>query len=767
MDTAQTLILHGHFYQPPRENPDTGLLPVQETSYPKDNWNVRITDECYSANAYSRYLTYDGRIERICNNYEYISFNFGPTLLHWLRVHREDVYDRILQADAVSAQRLDGCGNAIAQAFNHTILPLDDPSDAELQLTWGLEDFSFHFGRDAEGIWLPETAVNDMVLDTLIRLNMKFIILSPWQAQRLETAPGEWKNLGKHPADFSRSYILSRPAGDIAVFFYHPGLAEGISFGHYLRDADMLYTHMKEIFSSTGASLVHTATDGEIYGHHEPFGDMCLAALIQRIQKDSEISFGNYSWHLKNHTPKLHAELRKGEEGRGTSWSCFHGVSRWYKDCGCSTGGEHGWNQKWRTPLRKGLQHISSEMSDLFEQRTGSLGIEDHFNLRLQYGKVLSGRTGPKEFARTILGDSASDEQCAELMTLLEGEKYRHFMFTSCGWFFSDISGIEPRQNLLYALYGISLYRTWTQDNLVHLLEDMLHSAKSNSKASGRGSAIFRTIADAMLPPGVEAACFFVLNQELTREEERETCYGSYRLIQRERSTLGGEVVEIVHGPTLEKRMYTVVTEFDRVEGLLIHCREEFPENGPFTEISMDMLGSFLCSMLFTWIDRSLERVTDNDIDQIYHDMTYYTGISKQTTYQPDSHFYIANMGTCMRTLNSLFRMGISYQKRNDFDLIQSLLDFIFQRGGSGEKETTNRIISTYLLGLTEELLTTEDEDLFAYVKDLLVLTRDSGFVPDITRLQNAVYQRLTSTKPPPVHLLELALQAGISDTYF
>ncbi len=762
----KTLILHGHFYQPPRETPDTGLLPIQESAYPKDNWNIRITDECYSANAYSRYLTYDGRIEKIRNNYEHLSFNFGPTLLHWIKEYRSDVYRKIIEADKESCRRLDGHGNALAQAYNHTILPLDDPEDARIQVAWGLEDFRHHFGREAEGIWLPETAVNETVLDILIEQQVKFIILSPWQAQRVETAPGKWRDLGKHPAPYREPYLLTRPKGEIAVFFYHPGLAEGISFGHFLRDAEMLYQHLSDIFSHDDTPLLHTATDGEIYGHHEPFGDMCLAALIQRIEQTEDITLGNYGSYLSEHPPKLRAELRHGEEEKGSSWSCFHGVSRWYKDCGCSTGGEAGWNQKWRTPLRKGFEHISRRLVDICKKELASCTSQTYQEITRSYGRVLAGSITPDEFAREILGPDAQETVMKKMLTLLEGDTYRRYMFTSCGWFFSDISGIEPKQNMLFALYAISLFRNHSSDNLAHQLEDLLHSAKSNIKHEGRGSRIIRTLTDSMLEPGVEAACFFVLNRELTHKECYEDRCGTYRLLKLETNSLGGVVVTLEREPNLQQKTFTVVTEFDRVDGLLLHCRQEEPDQGPFQEVSMDLLGSYLNSRLYEWLDQSMERVTDNDLEQIYHDMTYYTGISKQTSYQPGKHFFIANMGTCMRTLNSLFRLGISRQKRNEFDLIQALLDFIFQKGGSDEKETTNRVISGYLLSLTGELLDTDDCGLFSYIKDLLVLSRESGFAPDITRLQNSVYERLQKEDNPCESLKDLAMQAGISSDY-
>jgi len=761
----KTLILHGHFYQPPREHPDTGLIPIQQSAYPKENWNVRITEECYAANAYSRYLTFDGRIEQIINNYEYLSFNFGPTLLHWINEHCPDVYGRIIEADRNSISRL-GHGNAIAQSFNHTILPLDDPADAELQIAWGLEDFSRHFGRDAEGIWLPETAVSTSVIDQLIRWNIKFIILSPWQAQRVETEPGVWKDLGKQPAPYQQPYIISRPQGEITVFFYHAGLAEGISFGHFLRDAETLYSRIQELFSKEAGSLLHTATDGEIYGHHEPFGDMCLAAMIKRSMEDQEISFGNYASYLEANPPSLQAQLKEGEEKKGTSWSCFHGVSRWYKDCGCSTGGEKGWNQKWRTPLRTAMQQLSEKLLETYHAELPKVTDADPRKLLFDYGKVISGETAPQEFCRSILGNETRPEQDAALLKLLEGQRYRHYMFTSCGWFFSDISGIEPKQNLLYALHAAALYRAFTGEPLEEMLEDTLHQAKSNKKKEGRGSKILRSLQSSLLPFGTEAACYFVLNRELAREEDWEARNGDYLLEGMEKSSLGGNIATIRKESMQQSYVCTVVTEFDRNQGMLMHCREESPNDGPFLEISMDMLGSYLCSRLFTWIDRSLERVTDNDLEQIFHDMNYYAAISKQASYQPEDHFFIANMGTCMRTLSSLFRLGVVRHQRDDFDLIQSLLDFIFQRGGSGELETTNRIISEYLNQLTDDLMQSHDPALPAFTKDLLMLIRDSGFVPDITRLQNSVYELMEkishSGGTPEEELKELAMQTGI-----
>lgn len=529
------VIFHGHFYQPPREDPWTGIVGTQPSAAPFHDWNHRITRECYAANAASRFLRYDGRIEDIINNYRVLSFNFGPTLFWWLKDHAPHIYEAIIEADRLSIGENNGHGNAIAQAYNHTILPLDSPEDARRQVQWGLTDFEYHFGRQSEGIWLPETAINDTVADILLEEKVKFVILSPWQAEAIYAEGSEeWEELDNQPAPFWRSYKIERPGGELAVFFYNQELAQGISFEHYLRSADALYTRLLTYHNNADPGhLIHVATDGEVYGHHEPFGDMCLAALQQHIEQDRSFEFTNYANYLEQFPPKHKARLRKGEEKQGSSWSCHHGVSRWYKDCGCSTGGKKGWNQKWRTPLRRGFQKLSERIQEVYETQAAELCTTAPEEMLKQYIQVLTTQTEPKKFAQTHLKKNRrSAEDVAALMSLLEGQKYRMYMFTSCGWFFSDISGIEPVQNIRYALKALKLYNPFFTDDVYGELAATLESAHSNIEDQVTGRDILERESSQWQKDGVEAATYFFIRRIIYKHEETQPHYGFFDLLQ-------------------------------------------------------------------------------------------------------------------------------------------------------------------------------------------------------------------------------------------
>src|SRR6056297_35644 len=528
------LVFHGHFYQPPREDPWTGIVAVQPSAAPFHDWNHRITRECYAANAASRVLRFDGRIEDIINNYRILSFNFGPTLFWWLKNHAPHVYEAIIEADRLSVTQNNGHGNAIAQAYNHTILPLDSAEDARLQIEWGLEDFEYHFGRKSEGIWLPETAVNETVADILLDVGVKYVILSPWQAEAIYAEGSEeWQELENEPAPFWRPYKIERPGGDLAAFFYNQELAQGISFEHYLRSADALYNRLLTYHNNADPGhLIHVATDGEIYGHHEPFGDMCLAALQQHIEQDSHFEFTNYAHYLEQFPPKYKVRLRKGEEKRGSSWSCHHGVSRWYKDCGCSTGGKPSWNQKWRTPLRKGFQKLSDQILEAFQNEVPQLTATEPNLLLQEYIRVLTQQTTPVQFAQKHLSpEQQSEENIATLLSLLEGQKYRLYMFTSCGWFFADIAGIEPVQNIRYALKALTLYNSFTKKDLYNILAVDLETAISNQKAEGSGRDILEREALLSQKDGIESATYFFIRQLIYRQEKPKSQYGYFALL--------------------------------------------------------------------------------------------------------------------------------------------------------------------------------------------------------------------------------------------
>ncbi|WP_033301507.1 DUF3536 domain-containing protein [Sediminispirochaeta bajacaliforniensis] len=574
------LILHGHFYQPPRMNPWTGIVPVQRSAAPYHDWNSRITRECYAANAYSRYLRYDGRIDDIINNYEMLSFNIGPTLLGWLQEKAPNVYGRIIDADRKSRERL-GHGNALAQGYNHTILPLDDPEDAEIQIRWGIEDFKHHFGRAPEGMWLPECGVNDTVINLLIAEGISFIILAPWQGEAIRQSPSDtWLELGKESVPYYRSYRIQGEEGSISAFFYNAELSGGISFNHYLRSADTLYSRILKIKSENEhLQLIHAATDGEVYGHHEPFGDMCLAALSKLIRAGEEFEFTNYATYLELNPPTWEVRLRKGEEHLGTSWSCVHGVSRWYKDCGCKTGGKADWDQRWRSPLRKGLTLLSHKLKAFRNHQLSALSSLPPEKIVKEYAAILCSRRDPLSFAQRV-GIATDTESITKMLTILEGEKLRHFMFTSCAWFFSDISGIETLQNLSYALRAIELAQELGEtEELYTLLKTELSYAISNLPDHRNGGEILDDLTDGILPGELEPALFFHMNRLLHREKSDELRYGIYRLeslLLSEEKTRKTSHAKVVNTITGQHYLCTVTTHIRPNEPMDIHAEDQY-----------------------------------------------------------------------------------------------------------------------------------------------------------------------------------------------
>ncbi len=743
-----TLILHGHFYQPPREIPDTGLIPKQHSAFPHVDWNTRINRECYAANAYSRYVTYDGRVDSIVNNYEFISYNFGPTLLHWLQQEDPETYQRIREADAASVLRNQGHGNAIAQGFNHTILPLDTEHDARTQIVWGLEDFSYHFGRDAEGIWLPEAAVNPMVIDILVDLGVKFIILSPLQAAAVEESPGVWKDSGNQQALYDIPYTIEGTHGSIAAFFYHSGLAQGISFNHYLQDADKLYARLLDIQQSDAPALLHSATDGEIFGHHEPFGDMCLAALIHKIQQNDQFTLSNYGAYLESTPPTLRAKLHKGEEAKGSSWSCSHGVSRWYKDCGCSTGGKDGWNQRWRTPLREAFMLLSAKLNDIYTKEIHVLvpHIEGQELLHL-YGKVLSGRESPEHFSHSVLRDDTTAEKTARLLCLLEGQRFRMYMFTSCGWFFADISGLESTQNMRYAIEAAQLYQGYTSQDLLAILTKSLKEAKSNIESLGTGDDILKSIYPSF-PRGFEAIAFYTLNRLVALPEAYSDHYGIFDLVKISSPDHSQFKIIIMDKPLQTQRSYHVFYRYDEQDGLVLHIRD-LQDTVPQIAYSIETadLPERMMDTVYSWINESLSRVADNDIEQITYDIKNYTALIKQGVYEPNDSFYITNMGTCLRTLHSLFRKDLPYTMKGTSLFMENLLKFIQLKADDKIKASTAQSLSAYINSHALVLKESFSPEQSEFICKMLVIARSTGFPVDITQLQNYVFTHISHAR--------------------
>ena len=503
------LIIHGHFYQPPRENPWTGTIDPEPGAQPFHDWNERIHAECYLPNSSARILDETGA-EQFVNNYAHISFDFGPTLLSWLEQSHAETYARVIAADAESARRNNGHGNAIAQAYNHAILPLSNDRDRRTQVRWGLADFRYRFGREPEAMWLPETAGNDDVLGLLIDEGLRFVILAPQQAARVRKSRSgipvcpedNWQSVADGTIDTNIPYRYFHRDGSgrsMAVFFYDQELARSIAFEQALASSAALVERFAQRTTGAGA-LVNVATDGESYGHHHKFGELCLAYALAIDAPARGFAVTNYGEYLDRHPPELEVEISNGPEGEGTSWSCTHGVSRWIRDCGCHTGGEPGWNQAWRGPLRSALDILRDEADASFEATRGELFVDPWAARDESISLILDGQKSREEFLHCQAQRDLTGEEKQRALLFLELQRNALLMYTSCGWFFSDISGIEPVQILKYAGRAIDLMDQLGLPSARRRFLETLSQAKSNRPEFGNGADIYRRMVEPCNP---------------------------------------------------------------------------------------------------------------------------------------------------------------------------------------------------------------------------------------------------------------------------
>jgi (1->4)-alpha-D-glucan 1-alpha-D-glucosylmutase len=484
------ICIHGHFYQPPRESPWLETVELQDSAYPYHDWNERITAECYGPNAFARILDGQGRIVKIVNNYAKISFNFGPTLLSWLEDKAPVIYAAVLRADRESQERFGGHGSALAQVYNHIILPLANRRDKVTQVAWGIRDFEDRFGRKPAGIWLAETAVDLETLDVLTELGIRFTILSPYQAQQVR-APGEekWQEVAGGHIDPTRAYVQKLPSGrSINLFFYDGPIARAVAFERLLHRGESLAERLLFGFSNTRTwpQLVHIATDGESYGHHHPHGDMSLAYALEQIEKNPEIKLINYGQFLEKHPPTHEVNIIEN-----TAWSCSHGVDRWRRDCGCSSG-RPGWNQAWREPLRQAFDELRDGLACRFHKHASEL-VSDPWKARDDYSDVVLDRSADSvnRFVRDHASRELSHADLVRLLKLMEVERHALLMYTSCGWFFDDISGIETVQVMQYAGRALQLAQELFGDDVETALLAVLQKAKSNLAWQGDGRKVY------------------------------------------------------------------------------------------------------------------------------------------------------------------------------------------------------------------------------------------------------------------------------------
>ncbi len=485
------ICIHGHFYQPPRENPWLEAVELQDSAFPCHDWNERVTVECYRPNSVARILDGERRIVDIVNNYSKISFNFGPTLLAWMEHAASDVYETIIEADRISQQERSGHGNAIAQVYNHMIMPLANTRDKETQVLWGIRDFEQRFGRKPEGMWLAETAVDLETLEVLASQEIKFTILSPYQASRVRSLDNQrWKDVSNARIDPTRPYLLKLPSGkEISLFFYDAPISQAVAFEGILNRGEDFAGRLQHGFGQKKgeAQLINIATDGETYGHHHKHGEMALAYAAKWIENQGEAQLTNYGEYLELNPPKHEVEIFEN-----TAWSCAHGVDRWQKDCGCNSGGKPGWNQKWRAPLRGGLNWLRDELALCYPELADGL-LNDPWRARNRYIDVILDRSDGivESFLREEMIEPHTPERSSQTLRLLEMQRNAMLMFTSCGWFFDDLTGIETVQVIQYASRAMQLAHKASGQSLEEEFVRRLGEARSNLPKVPTGQEVY------------------------------------------------------------------------------------------------------------------------------------------------------------------------------------------------------------------------------------------------------------------------------------
>ena len=532
LKTAQGVYItvHGHFYQPPRENPYLDTIERQPSAHPYHDWNERIHYECYRPNAFARILNHNQEVIGIVNNFEYLSFNIGATLMSWLEKYDPEVYQRILEADRKSCQRLNGHGNAIAQVYNHIILPLANKRDKITQIRWGKEDFRSRFGRDPEGMWLAEAAVDYPTLETLIEEEIKFIILAPSQAERCrsmvmgEDGVAEWNEVGGSQIDPTRPYrcFVDRDKDRyIDIFFYDGPISRDLGFNDVLETVDNFSSRLGQaVISDRPSQIINVATDGETFGHHKGGTEKCIAYALSQQFADNGWTVTNYAHYLSICPPTWEVVLKPV-----TAWSCAHGVDRWQDDCGCASG---GWNQKWRRPLRDSLDWLRDKLIDLY-QETGSKFFGDPWLARNEYVRVLRDRSSNNvaKFLQRHQVKELSAAEKTDALRLLEMQRHTLLMYTSCGWFFEEISRPEGVQILRYASRALELAGEIAGLQLKQEFIDRLAKAPSNVEIFGNGKEIYQQLVAPSQIGFQQVAAHYAISSLFTDylSQERVYCY--------------------------------------------------------------------------------------------------------------------------------------------------------------------------------------------------------------------------------------------------
>ncbi|MGB6688158.1 MAG: DUF3536 domain-containing protein [Terracidiphilus sp.] len=528
------ICIHGHFYQPPRENPWLETVETQDSAAPYHDWNERVCAECYAVNGAARIVNVKNQITRIVNNYARISFDFGPTLMSWLKDNAPRTYRMLLEGERRSRKNFAGHSSAMAQVYNHIIMPLAGSRDRTTQIRWGIADYIHHFGTPPEGMWLPETAADSESIRLLASHGIKFTVLAPHQCKRIRALKegSSWIDTSDSSVDTTRPYLVRFKSGaSLAVFFYDGPASRAIAFEGLLNSGETFAARLKSGFKdSTAPQLAHVATDGESYGHHHKYGEMALAYTLKLLEQDKSVKLTNYGSFLEQFPPEYEAEIVEN-----TSWSCMHGVERWRSDCGCN-GGKPGFNQEWRAPLRQALDELRDAVAPPTEQAGAEL-FNDVWAARDGYIQVILDRSdeSAERFFKAHQSHPLSESERVRALELMEMQRHAQLMYTSCGWFFDDICGIETVQIIAYAARTLQLAQELFGPAAAALepaFVARMASAKSNVAKSGDGAKIY-TACVASMELGLEQVAAHYAISSIFSSYGDETdlyCYGVRRL---------------------------------------------------------------------------------------------------------------------------------------------------------------------------------------------------------------------------------------------
>ena len=771
------LCIHCHFYQPPRENPWLEAIERQDSADPYHDWNERITAECYAPNAAARILNSDGKISRIVNNYASISYNFGPTLLSWMEQKTPEIYYAVLESDTVSRKKFSGHGNAIAQAFNHTILPLSNLRDRQTQVLWGLKDFEHRFGRTAEGMWLPETAVDELTLEVLADAGVKFTILAPHQAARVKKLSGirslsvEGGNI-----DPTRAYLYRLPSGrEINLFFYDGPISRAVAFEGLLTNGEHFANRLLSGFSDARRwpQLMHIATDGETYGHHHRHGEMALAYALHHIESNNLAKITNYGEFLELNPPTHEAEIV-----RDTAWSCAHGVGRWKSDCGCSSGMKAGWNQHWRAPLRNALDALRDSLEGEFEAH-GQQVLRDPWQARNEYISVVLDRSSRSvdEFLGKQMLDPTNHEQRSRALKLLEMQRHLMLMYTSCGWFFDELSGIETVQVMMYAARALQLAKgLFAEDHESWFLE-MLAEAHSNIPHLGNGAEIYRRY---IVPSEVDllkVAAHYAMTSLVHRDEAPMSihCY-ELRLHDEHRFSSGRAKMFIGKANICSR----VTLENMEVSFAAVHFGDHninagvrtFRSEEAYRHLLIETSNAFRAADLPTAIrllDRHFEGVTYNlrslfkdEQQRVLGEILGSAIQDAEASYRQiyDHHAplmgFLVDIGAGMpRVLRVTAEFVLNAELRQEFekdspspDNVRLILEAARRDGVSLDSATLGYVLKRRLDAMGDELAVYPHTQSLERYRAILDVVRSLPFEVDLWKLQNVFYQLLQTVYP-------------------